>query len=68
MMNEKEKFERTKPVVNVVTIGQVGRGKSIMAEVLTAALANTCNVDSVTTHTTISYPISRINKKIIYRG
>lgn len=64
MMNEKEKFERTKPVVNVGTIGHVEHGKNIIA----AALANVWKVDSVTTQTTISYPRSRINKKTIYRG
>lgn len=67
-MSDKEKFERTKPVVNVEIIVHVGRGKSIMAEALAAALANACKVDSVTIQPTISYPVSRINKKTIYRG
>lgn len=63
-MNEKEKFERTKPYVNVGTIGHVDHGKNIIA----AVLANVGKVDSVTTQATKSYPISRINKKTIYRG
>lgn len=67
-MSDKEKFERTKPVVNVEIMGGVGRDKSIMSEVLAAALANVGKVDSVTIQTTIIYPISRINKKTIYRG
>nr|DAT02961.1 MAG TPA: elongation factor Tu [Caudoviricetes sp.] len=72
MMNEKEKFERTKPVVNVGTIGHVDHGKTTLTVALTAALAavlaNVGKVDSVTTQPTISYPLSRINKKTIYRG
>lgn len=67
-MNEKEKFERTKPVVNVGTIGHVDHGKNIIAAAVASVLANVGKVDSVTTQTTISYPISRINKKTIYRG
>lgn len=71
-MNEKEKFERTKPVVNVGTIGHVDHGKTTLIVALTAALAavlaNVGKVDSVTTQPTISYPLSRINKKTIYRG
>ena len=71
-MNEKEKFERTKLVVNVGTIGHVDHGKTTLTVALTAALAavlaNVGKVDSVTTQPTISYPLSRINKKTIYRG
>ena len=75
-MNEKEKFERTKPVVNVGTIGHVDHGKTTLTVALTAALAealaavlsNVGKVDSVTTRPTISYPVSRISKKTIYRG
>lgn len=71
-MNEKEKFERTKPVVNVGTIGHVDHGKTILTVALTAALAavlaNVGKVDSVTTRPTISYPVNRTNKKTIYRG
>ena len=71
-MNEKEKFERTKPVVNVGTIGHAGHGKTTLTVALMAALskslANAGEIDSVTTQPTISYPVSRINKKTIYRG
>jgi|GEM_PF-916416 elongation factor Tu 2 len=71
-MNEKEKFERTKPVVNVGTIGHVDHGKTTLTVALTAALAavlaNVGKVDSVTTRPTISYPVNRTNKKTIYRG
>ena len=72
MMNEKEKFERTKPVVNVGTIGHVDHGKTTLTVALTAALAallaNAGKVDSVTTKPAISYPVNRTNKKTIYRG
>ena len=68
----KEKFERTKPVVNVGTIGHVDHGKTTLTVALTAALAavlaNVGKVDSVTTRPTISYPVNRTNKKTIYRG
>lgn len=66
-MNDKEKFERTKPIVNVGTIGHVDHGKNIIAA-LAAVLANVGKVDSVTTRPTISYPVNRTNKKTIYRG
>ena len=71
-MNDKEKFERTKPIVNVGTIGHVDHGKTTLTVALTAALAavlaNVGKVDSVTTRPTISYPVNRTNKKTIYRG
>lgn len=71
-MNEKEKIERTKPVVNVGTIGHVDHGKATLTAALTAALAavlsNVGKVDSVTIRPTISYPVNRTNKKTIYRG
>lgn len=71
-MNEKEKFERTKPYVNVGTIGHVDHGKTTLTVALTAALAavlaNVGKVDSLTTRPTISYPVNRTNKKTIYRG
>ena len=35
----KEKFERTKPVVNVSTIGHVDHGKTTLTAAVTAALA-----------------------------
>lgn len=63
MMNEKEKFERTKPVVNVVVIG-----KSIIAAALAAALANVGKEDIAISLHKVSYPVNRTNKKSIYRG
>lgn len=40
----KEKFERTKPVVNVGTIGHVDHGKAKLTAVVTAIAANlACN-------------------------
>ena len=71
-MSDKEKFERTKPVVNVGTIGHVDHGKTTLTVALTAALAivlaNVGKVDSVTPQPTISYPVNSTNKKTIYRG
>lgn len=68
MMNEKEKFERTKPVVNVGTIGHVGHCKSFIAAALAAVLANVGKVDTPTNPPKVSYPVNRTNKKTIYRG
>ena len=68
MMNEKEKFERTKPVVNVGTIGHVGHGKSIIATALVAVVANVGKEDIVTSPPKVRYPVNRTNKKTIYRG
>lgn len=67
-MNEKEKFERTKPVVNVGTIGHVYHGKSLIAAALAAVLANVGKEDIATSPPKVSYPVNRTNKKIIYRG
>lgn len=67
-MNEKEKFERTKPIVNVGTIGHVDHGKSLIAAALTAVLANVGKVDTPTSPPKVSYPVNRTNKKTIYRG
>lgn len=68
----KEKFERTKPYVNVGTIGHVDHGKTTLTVALTAALAavlaNVGKVDSLTIRPTISYLVNRTNKKTIYRG
>lgn len=38
-MNDKEKFERTKPVVNVGTIGHVDHGKTKLTAALSARLS-----------------------------
>lgn len=67
-MNEKEKFERTKPVVNVGTIGHVDHGKSFIAAALAAVLANVSKVDTPIAPPKVSYPVNRTNKKAIYRG
>lgn len=67
-MNEKEKFERTKPVVNVGTIGHVDHGKNIIAAALAAVLANVGKEDIATSPPKVSYPVNRTNKKTIYRG
>ena len=67
-MNDKEKFERTKPVVNVGTIGHVDHGKSIIAAALAAVLANVGKEDIATSPPKVSYPVNRTNKKTIYRG
>lgn len=67
-MNEKEKFERTKPVVNVGTIGHVDHGKNIIAAALAAVLANVGKEDIATSLPKVSYPVNRTNKKTIYRG
>ena len=67
-MNEKEKFERTKPVVNVGTIGHVDHGKAIVAAAVASALAIMAKENFRTGMQEVSYPVSRINKKTIYRG
>ena len=71
-MNNKEKFERTKPVVNVGKIGHVDHGKTTLTAALTAALAtvlaNVGKEDIATSTPKVSYPVNRTNKKTIYRG
>ena len=67
-MNEKEKSERTKPVVNVGTIGHVDHGKNIIAIALVAVLANIGKEDIAISPPKVSYPVNRTNKKAIYRG
>lgn len=65
-MSDKEKFERTKPYVNVGTIGHVDHGKAVIAAVIAGSIANIIkeNVDTITQ--TVSYPTEKINKKSIY--
>lgn len=67
-MSEKEKFERTKPYVNVGTIGHVDHGKNIIAAAVASVLARMAKEDFDTTLPKVSYPASRPNKKAIYRG
>ena len=71
-MSDKEKFERTKPHINVGTIGHVDHGKNIIAAAVTSALAsvlaNIAKEDFVATTPKASHPVSRTNKKAIYRG
>lgn len=67
-MSGKEKFERTKPYVNVGTIGHVDHGKNIVAAAIASVLANMAKEDFGTTMPKVSYPASRHNKKAIYRG
>ena len=55
----KEKFERTKPHVNVGTIGHVDHGKTTLTAAITTVLANTTVVQLV--HSTKS--ITRQKKK-----
>ena len=65
-MNEKEKFERTKPYVNVGTIGHVDHGKSIIAAALASVLARMAKEDFGTTMPKTSYPAELFNKRTIY--
>lgn len=65
-MNDKEKFERTKPVVNVGTIGHVDHGKNIIAAVVGSVLANMAKEDFGTTMPKVSYPTERFNKRAVY--
>lgn len=67
-MNNKEKFERTKPIVNVGTIGHVDHGKAIVAAAVASVLAIMAKKNFGTTMQKVSYPVSRTNKKTIYRG
>ena len=65
-MNDKEKFERTKPVVNVVTIGHVDHGKNIIAAAVTSVLARMAKENFETTMPKVSYPVERFNKRAVY--
>ena len=65
-MNEKEKFERTKPVVNVGTIGRVDHGKAIVAAAVASVLAIMAKENFGTTMLKASYPVERFNKRTIY--
>lgn len=65
-MNDKEKFERTKPVVNVGTIGHVDHGKAIVAAAVASVLARMAKENFETTMPKISYPVERFNKRAVY--
>ena len=65
-MSSKEKFERTKPVVNTEMIGCVGHGKNIIAAAVASVLANMAKEDFGTTMPKVSYPTERFNKRAVY--
>ena len=65
-MNDKEKFERTKPVVNVGTIGHVDHGKNIIAAAVASVLARMAKENFETTMPKVSYPVERFNKRAVY--
>lgn len=65
-MNDKEKFERTKPVVNVGTIGHVDHGKDIIAAAVASVLARMAKENFETTMPKVSYPVERFNKRAVY--
>ena len=66
VMNDKEKFERTKPVVNVGTIGHVDHGKNIIAAAVASVLARMAKENFETTMPKVSYPVERFNKRAVY--
>lgn len=66
VMNDKEKFERTKPVVNVGTIGHVDHGKHIIAAAVASVLARMAKENFGTTMPKVSYPVERFNKRSVY--
>ena len=68
VMNDKEKFERTKPIVNVGTIGHVDHGKAIVAAAVASALALAiiAKENFGTTMLKASYPVERFNKRAVY--
>ena len=65
-MNDKEKFERTKPIVNVGTIGHVDHGKAIVAAAVASVLAIMAKENFGTTMLKASYPVERFNKRAVY--
>lgn len=65
-MSDKEKFERTKPVVNTEMIGRVGHGKNIIAAAVASALAIIAKENFGTTMLKASYPVERFNKRAVY--
>ena len=65
-MSEKEKFERTKPYVNVGTIGHVDHGKNIIAAAVASVLARMAKENFETTMPKVSYPVERFNKRAVH--
>ncbi|MDP0759308.1 GTP-binding protein, partial [Klebsiella pneumoniae] len=51
----KEKFERTKPHVNVGTIGHVDHGKTTLTAAITTVLAKTCLFTHLRAHETSAH-------------
>ena len=70
MMSDKEKFERTKPYVNVGTIGHVDHGKTILAAAVIRIIAEVLNKpvqeNIAVTMPKVSYPVERFNKRAVY--
>ena len=65
-MKDKEKFERTKPIVNVGAIGHVDHGKAIVAAAVASVLARMAKENFETTMPKVSYPVERFNKRAVY--
>lgn len=65
-MSDKEKFERTKPVVNTGTTGCVDYGRHIIAAAVASVLARMAKENFGTTMLKTSYPVERFNKRTIY--
>ena len=65
-MSDKEKFERTKPVVNVGKIEHVYHGKAIVEAAVASVLAKMAKEDFGTTMPKVSYPTERFNKRAVY--
>lgn len=70
IMNDKEKFERTKPYVNVGTIGHVDHGKTVITAAVIRIIAEVLNKpiqeNIAVTMPKVSYPTERFNKKTVY--
>lgn len=69
-MNDKEKFERTKPYVNVGTIGHVDHGKTVITAAVIRIIAEVLNKpiqgNITVTMPKVSYPAERFNKRAVY--
>ena len=62
----KAKFERTKPHVNIGTIGHVDHGKNIITAAVVSVLARMAKENFGTTMPKVSYPVERFNKRAVY--